>query len=155
MNLAKIAAGLVAIAVITTGGKFWFEHKAETVRREAAINADAAARLRFDGVYHTLTQAGYHYLRFYPDGAVISAFSKDEPGDLENGFVAEQEGAALRRARFTFTGGQLIFALPSDGGAVEYLGDLDADRMTLISKLADSEVREQRSYQFLSGDAQG
>lgn len=91
---------------------------------------DADPGIRFDGVYRTKPPSGepgypsWRYLRFYPDGTVISCLSTGRPRDLPRWFGREHK--LVSKGDYVLSGDNLTFITTwyaqSSRGAESYSG---------------------------------
>ncbi|SFL06269.1 hypothetical protein [Lysobacter sp. cf310] len=73
----------------------------------------------------------YLYLRFYPDGRVISVSSTGTPEQIAGWFDHTHDGVS--QGRYRIEGDRLHFSTRSGAGSVDYDGRIDADTLQLNS----------------------
>lgn len=100
----------------------------EVVARRTETNVAA----RPNGCYRSeaigKTEARYYYyLRFYPDGNVISASVSDDPV----GGWFSKGSSSVASGQWTVNNGKLSFSTTSEQGTVEYFGRVDDNRIIL------------------------
>jgi hypothetical protein len=124
--------------------------------------ATAASGLHYDGLYTSKSEDKFEgknfndYLRFYPDGTVVSVLSTGDPaliaawlnrnGKHDRGTYAITANAAQPQIQF------IIKSLPFPGYAgvtIAYQGTLQNDKLTLQSESSNGH-REQRTYEFVA-----
>lgn len=105
--------------------------------------------LRFDGVYLAPGDGYTSYLRFYPDGEVISVSSTGTPEEVARWFARDRE----KPAAFTVKDGRIAFEFwidfsdrgePAEKGAIRYEGRMEDGKLALrvTSDLSGSDVKE-------------
>lgn len=90
------------------------------------------APLQYDGVYRapgpTVEEMpSWHYLRFYPDGAVIYTNSPGSPGQVVHWFNRRYPNVAY--GQVANNDGVLTFTIVSNKGMVDYKGGLRGHRL--------------------------
>jgi hypothetical protein len=114
--------------------------------------------LRYDGLYMSATKTdseGEHYwryLRFYPDGGVITVSSTGKPEDLRPWFSKAHD--AVSHGVVTLRGNEISFSGVSSEGTVDYAGEIDGDRLRLNSYSHINDNRETDEYVFVSWQAE-
>src|SRR4051812_30581706 len=82
------------------------------------IARENPAGVRFDGLYchesDEFIQRTFDYLRFYPDGVVISTAATDRPGEVVTWFDRDHPG--LEDGRYQIADGLLRFTLKTHSG---------------------------------------
>ena len=93
------------------------------------------ATLLFDGVYYAPSfdprgqQIGWDFVRFYPDGAVVTLST---PGTLDEVLpFLRNEDDHPGKGHYKLEGPRIVFAATSSYGAVEYEGLVQKERMDL------------------------
>lgn len=86
---------------------------------------DSEVPLRFDGIYfHTLEDEDYlYYLRFYPDGTVVSLSSYYDPSDAY--YFLNRKGQYTSIGTFKIEDEIISFNTTSSAGVVCYKGIFD------------------------------
>ena len=110
----------------------------------ALVSGCASPTLRYDGVYMVPSTfwgddvPSWGYLRFYPDGRVVSVTSTGRPEQIIS------RGVAIVR------GGNISFSVFSRRGSVEYAGKLRKDgRLRLDIHSNINGYRHTREYTFI------
>ena len=90
--------------------------------------------LKFDGLYCGHADDGSRppvksYLRFYPDGIVVSTVSRDTPGETAK--MIRRDSTFSRQGRYTVAGDRLTFSVTNPTGSVDYSGTIDGNRLLL------------------------
>ena len=98
----------------------------------AAETPGKEAPLQYDGVYRSPAPAvedmpSWHYLRFYPDGAVIYAISPGSPHQVAHWFNRRYPNVAY--GQVANNDGVLTFTIVSDQGMVDYKGGLRGHKL--------------------------
>ncbi len=86
--------------------------------------------IRVDGVYQSKKNGDtFEYLRFYPDGSVITVSSTGTAADIAKWF--NKSGKDLSKGNYTLTGQHLKFSSTDSYGTVDYDGDIKGDVILL------------------------
>ncbi|AUT60222.1 PIN-like domain-containing protein [Paraburkholderia terrae] len=104
--------------------------EAEAVASEAAPKG--LGKLRFDGIYRGLSDDGSYsqYMRFFPDGQVIGV---SVSGDYSEKILKWFKYGYEDNGMFQWDGKDIVFALSSNMGKVDYLGEILEDHLILNS----------------------
>ncbi len=95
-------------------------------------SAHGNQKLRFDGVYQSKRIGNYRgYVRFYPDGTVITVTSSGRHSDLRAWFTKKHDGVSV--GKITLKGGDLSFSCASPFGTVDYHGEINSNNIHLRS----------------------
>jgi hypothetical protein len=114
----------------------------------AVRHHEAAAPLRFDGVYQSeRIDDYYYYLRFFSDGTVIEVSSTDQPEALRKWFSRGHPGVSTGVVRIE--GSHLGFSVTSDVGVVDYTGEIEGDQLRLDSYSHINRHQDRRWYSFV------
>lgn len=111
--------------------------------------------MRFDGLYAAPGDGYTAYLRFYPDGDVVSCSSTGTPAEVSRWFARGNQGAAAYvrdgdRVRFEFWIDFSDRGEPAPKGAIRYDGafaDADSLKVHVASDLTGSRTDE--TYRFV------
>ena len=114
---------------------------------------DASVSVRYDGLYFNHFDdgtAGGEYLRFYPDGTVVSVLSIGAPQKVALWLTREHPNAAkgtykIQRTTITFSTTRVFRgkADPPD----EFKGSIEENRATLV--LYAQDTKKSRNYRFI------
>jgi peptidyl-prolyl cis-trans isomerase B (cyclophilin B) len=104
--------------------------------RSASIEIHAKSpgrhRIRFDGLYRCRRTDYSAYLRFYPDGVVISVSSTGEPEQVAKWFTESgRKSARYSRGTYAIRGPSLVFSTTSSSGTVDFTGTIRPDALFL------------------------
>src|SRR5665213_1687461 len=95
-------------------------------------------RVRYDGFYQTVgdidkenNDTSYFYLRFYPDGRVISVTSEGTAYDLREWFNVEMDNVSV--GKYEVHGNKIYFSTTDTSGTVIYSGKINS-RYSLVLK---------------------
>jgi hypothetical protein len=103
--------------------------------------------LRLNGVYQSVGGGPYwHYIRFYPDGTVLTVTSSGTPSDLRAWFHRERPD--MSKGRFERRGEHLSFSTVSQEGKVDYDGTGNDQTLRLSSHSHINGHRGEASYRF-------
>src|SRR5215813_5695031 len=87
------------------------------------------ATVRFDGLYQTASEIDtisndttYYFLRFYPDGKVLSVTSSGNVYDLKKWFNLKQDNPSI--GVYEISGNRIYFTTTSNEGTVVYDGQI-------------------------------
>lgn len=110
------------------------------------------APLQYDGVYRAKgptveEMPSWHYLRFYPDGAVIYANSPGSPGQVVRWFNRRYPNVAY--GQVANNKGVLTFTIVSNKGLVDYKGKLRGHKLHFDTFNHSDEKRDSVDYVFL------
>lgn len=88
------------------------------------VYSQDSTKVRFDGVYQTETRNNTRsFLRFYPDGTVISATSTGQAKNLSNWFTKEKYNKPWdSRGKYEIKNKNIYFTTSSQSGTVVYEG---------------------------------
>jgi hypothetical protein len=117
----------------------------------------AASGLQFDGVYQlksTLDSGGDYstYLRFFPDGRVLSVSAMGTPEDAYEWSNGDARGFST--GTYEVTNGRLTFSVTSDAGTVDYEGTVEDGAVALESYSHINENRAQETFHFVQVPAE-
>jgi hypothetical protein len=113
---------------------------------------DAPSVIKFDGLYCADDVDGFmppvaSYLRFYPDGIVVSMATRDVPDDAAKWIRRDDRFSS--QGRYAIKGVRLTFSLAhASGGAVDYVGAIDGDEL-LLSWDAHKGEKGKEVYRFV------
>jgi len=108
--------------------------------------------IRFNGLYQLENDGIYEYLRFYDDGTVLSIASTGQPETVIFWLNLEQE-ADHGKGAYTIRGKKIEFTSRSkDGGAVDYVGSIEGNRIILRSHSHINDYRGVQEYAFRKQD---
>jgi hypothetical protein len=112
----KLIARLLIIVTLLTQASYSFSQSKEKVR--------------FDGLYQTVSEidsisnvTSYRYLRFYPDGKVLSVTSTDNVYYLKKWFNLKQKNPSV--GIYELTAKRIYFTTTSNYGTVVYDGQIN------------------------------
>ena len=95
--------------------------------------------IRFDGFYQTKgdidkqdNDTTYSYLRFYPDGKVISVTSEGTALDLKDWFNLKMDNPGIGNYDYKVKRGKIYFSTTSREGTVIYHGKVKKDYYLLL-----------------------
>ncbi|HEV2805602.1 MAG TPA: hypothetical protein VGW57_11810 [Chthoniobacterales bacterium] len=116
----------------------------DTVRAESP-------KPRFDGLYchesDEFVQRTFDYLRFYPDGHVISTAATDRPGEVVTWF--HRGHAGLSEGPYLQADGVFRFTLQTEGGWIACTGDFLGDDLVVTWRTHKGEHGKDR-YRFIA-----
>ena len=137
---------LALVAIITSCATLE-DHEIPNLRNQSL------PALRFDGLYQTAQEGeDWSYLRFYPDGTVISVCSNGTPNDLKSWFTKEHANISI--GTVLLEGAHLSFTSTSSQGAVDYEGELILDQLHLTLYSHINSYRGKDVYSFTQYDAE-
>jgi hypothetical protein len=113
--------------------------------------SDAPSAIKFDGLYCADDDEGFmppvtSYLRFYPDGIVVSMAARDTP--VEAAKWIRRDDRSGSQGRYAIVGGALTFSLTHLNGSVDYSGTIDGDRL-IVKWDARNGKKGKEVYTFL------
>lgn len=111
--------------------------------------------VRFDGLYQTVSEIDslnndttYNFLRFYPDGKVLSVTSRGNAHDLKKWFHLKQENPSV--GLYEIIANRIYFSTTSEEGTVVYDGEIhDPYYLTLTLKSLINGYTHQEKYYFI------
>lgn len=111
--------------------------------------------VRFDGFYQTVSEIDstdndttYSYLRFYPDGKVLSVSSSGNVYDLKKWFNLKQKNPSV--GGYKITANRIYFTTTSNEGTVVYDGQInDKYYLDLSVKSLMNGYSHQEKYYFV------
>ena len=109
------------------------------------------AGLRFEGFYiapATAQISASIYLRFFPNGSVISVVSSGTPAEVARWFVAGHGGVC--QGQFRIFTNLLEFEVASPEVTIEYKGTINRNILTLQSHSLITGLTETKSYHFVA-----
>jgi predicted 3-demethylubiquinone-9 3-methyltransferase (glyoxalase superfamily) len=118
----------------------------------AKVNAQQ--KMSYDGYYITQPDTNSpfkYYLRFYPDGTVITVTTAGKPENLARWFTKDYKDVA--KGKFELKDSTITFFIRTDKGEINYTGTLSPDnRMTLTVKSAINKYEGKEEYYFFKMD---
>ena len=113
--------------------------------------ADTPSGIRFDGLYCAPDDEGFlppvtSYLRFYPDGVVVSVAARDTPQEAAKWIRRDDRFSS--QGRYSFVKRAVAFSVTNVNGAVDYSGTLDGDQLA-VSWDARNGKKGKDTYKFL------
>jgi hypothetical protein len=103
------------------------------LRGRATTSGAHLATLRLDGLYQSKRSSGYlastEYLRFFPDGSVISVTSTGNASEVASWFT--RDNADLSKGNYSVNGTTVRFSSTSPEGTVEYEGEILGQKLAL------------------------
>ena len=107
--------------------------------------------VRFDGLYchesDEFVQRTFDYLRFYPDGLVISTAATDRPGEVVTWFHRGHGG--LSDGRYQIIDDSLRFTLKTESGSIACTGHLRGSDLVVAWRTDKGEHGTDR-YRFIA-----
>lgn len=118
------------------------------------LSADAQLKISYEGYYitqpDTISPFKY-YLRFYPDGSVITVTTAGKPENLTRWFTKDYKDVA--RGKYEFKDSSIVFFIKTDKGEVNYEGILTAEnKLKLTVKSLINKYEGKEEYYFLKMD---
>jgi len=112
--------------------------------------------VQYNGVYKSTISVSsekesWDYLRFYPDGTVITISSAGQPGDLKKWFSKEHKGVAW--GKFALRDAQVSFSAGSTQGKVNYTGAIEGNQIRFQIYSQINNFRGNKVYEFIKWDA--
>ena len=87
----------------------------------------ALDKLRYDGLYITSHSDCNEFLRFFPTGEVLAVPCTGTDADVSQIITWLLPGRGFGEGRVTQNSSSLSFRTVSDGGAVDYMGEISGD----------------------------
>ncbi len=117
--------------------------------------SQSKATVRFDGFYQTVSEIDstdndttYCFLRFYPDGKVLSVSSSGNVFDLKKWFNLKQKNPSV--GSYEITANRIYFSITSNEGTVVYDGRInDRYYLDLSAKSLINGNLSQEKYYFV------
>lgn len=111
--------------------------------------------VRFDGLYQTVSEIDsvgndttYNFLRFYPDGKVLSVTSRGNAHDLKKWFHLKTKNPSV--GMYEIKANRIYFSTTSNEGTVVYDGEIhDQYYLTLTIKSLINGYNHQEKYYFI------
>ena len=123
----------------------------EAVIQESFEGQSGRGRLHFDGLYCWEEHWLKYYLRFFPDGTLVSEATSRFPEDMAERLPYGDE--RMVRGRWQYDGGQIRFNTTSLPGSVSYQGQvLEGGHLLLDVHSFINGKRFRRQYRFWSFD---
>jgi|SRR6185437_2640225 len=118
-------------------------------------NQNNIPHVRYDGFYQTVSDiskedndTSYSYLRFYPDGRVISVTSEGTAYDLREWFNLEMHDSSV--GKYEIRGKRLYFSTTNTSGTVIYNGKIgDQYHLSLKAKSLVNGYKDLEKYYFV------
>jgi hypothetical protein len=110
------------------------------------------SELRYDGIYQSGRResngtAYWSYLRFYPDGTVLTVHSTGRPDQLKKWFSKDHTGVS--RGTVKRDGNSITFSAVSQEGTVDYSGDIEGDQLHLDRHSHINDFKGSDRYAFV------
>jgi|SRR6185312_3702082 len=118
-------------------------------------NQNSISQVRYDGFYQTVSDiskedndTSYSYLRFYPDGRVISITSEGTAFDLQEWFNLEMHDISV--GKYQIREKRLYFSTTNTSGTVIYRGKIsDQYHLSLRAKSLINGYKDRGKYYFI------
>ncbi len=107
--------------------------------------------LRFDGIYRSKLEDYSHYIRFFEDGTVITAYSKTSPQSMKKWFVKDSV-KSVGKGNFILSSIRIKFTTTSISGIVEYDGRIYENKMVIEAYSYITQRKFIREYEFIKLD---
>ena len=118
-------------------------------------NQNNTPHVRYDGFYQTVSDiskeendTSYSYLRFYPDGQVISVTSEGTAHDLQEWFNLGMHDCSV--GKYEIRGKRLYFSTTNTSGTVIYSGKISNQyHLSLKAKSLVNGYKDLEKYYFV------
>jgi hypothetical protein len=103
--------------------------------------------VKVDGVYQHKEGGNAYYLRFFPDGEVISVTSTGTPKEIAKWFNKSSD--AVSKGQYTISGPHIKFSSADADGTVDYEGEIKGDELLLKTYSHINGYRGSEEYKFV------
>ena len=132
-SVGKLSAIALAVALVQT----------------SFVSATQVSSVRYDGLYCTRSHEGYnHYVRFYPDGAVVYAVSTGTPKDVAR-WLRKHFSYFGGDGSYTVKGNRIQMRTAERDGNVNYSGTVGRERLQLTSYSDATKRGETLQFKFI------
>jgi hypothetical protein len=112
----------------------------------------AQSKISFNGYYYHASADSInpykYFLRFYPDGTVITVTTAGKPENLKKWFTKDYKDVA--KGKYVLKDNIISFSINSTTGTVEYTGTIDSqNRLQLHVTSKINAYDEQEEYLFM------
>jgi hypothetical protein len=106
--------------------------------------------IRFDGVYQSVEDNFYHYIKFYPDYTVIEVSTFDTPKPFLAWFEKDYEDSYSGHYVVDNEAKNVKFSIHYIFGRVDYVGEINVEKNLIIESYNHiNSYRARREYKFI------